>query len=216
MVNLFETIRGRRSIRSFEKHNVPMDYIYKILDAARYAPSAGNLQPWEFVIVDDEPTKQKIAEACLGQSFISNAPIVIVACADTERSGSKYGARGKAFYSVCEVSAAVENMMLAAEAFGLGTCWVGAFDENKLKYYLKLPKAVVPIAVVPVGYPLSKPSMHKKVELSNILHFGEYGRYKRIESKGIEPNPKVEHKPAPKQEAKPAVKRKKGLIDVFR
>ncbi len=212
MVNLFEAIKERRAIRHFKKDEVPREYIYKIIDAARYAPSAGNLQPWEFIVIEDQTTQEKIAHACISQKFISDAPVVIVACADTERSAVRFSGRGKMFYSVCDVSAAVENLILAAHAFGLGTCWVGGFDDKMLAHFLKLPKGVAPIAVIPLGYPASEPKPPKRTALSNILHFGEYGRYKKLHAEGLHHAEKPIEKPKPK----PEKKRKKGLIDLFR
>lgn len=169
-MNLFDTINGRRSVRSFLDKEVEQEKVEKILNAAINAPSAGNIQPWEFVIVKEKETKEKISEAALGQSFVAEAPVVVVVCADTEKSASRYGERGRDLYCIQDCATATQNLMLAAHALDLGTVWVGAFDENSLKKILNLPENIRPLAIIPVGYPAEKPSGPERTKLEEVVH----------------------------------------------
>jgi nitroreductase len=99
-MELSEAIKGRRSIRAFKKQNVPEEIVEKLINAASWAPSAGNIQPWEFVIVRKPAVKKKLAQAALNQTFIEEAPVVIVVCADEKRSAMGYGVRGKTLYCI--------------------------------------------------------------------------------------------------------------------
>ncbi len=152
-----EAIKGRRSIRRFKDSTVGKDIIEELLDAARMAPSAGNLQARDFIVVSNKITRQKLTKAALDQSFIEQAPVVIVVVANIERSSRIYRSRGE-LYAVQDATAAVMNLLLAAHSKGLGTCWVGAFDEYAVIDLLGLPHNTKPVAIIPVGYPDEKPA----------------------------------------------------------
>jgi len=169
-LELFEAIRGRRSVRRFQEKDVPQELITQLIDAARWAPSAGNLQPWEFVVVRDPELKKALARAALNQMFIAQAPVVIVVCADEIRSGSVYGPRGSTLYCIQDTAAATQNLLLAAHALGLGACWVGAFSEDEVRRVLGIPLGVRPVAIVPVGYPAERPRPPRRRELGEIIH----------------------------------------------
>lgn len=173
-MNIFDIFKSRRSIRSFKSEEVPDEYIRKILEAARWAPSAGNVQPWEFIIIRNLEIKREIARAALNQVFIEEAPVVIVVCADEARSGWAYGSRGANLYCIQDTAAATENMLLAAYALGLGACWVGAFREDEVKRILKLPRGIRPVAIVPIGYPAERPSPPPKRRLEEIVHYESF------------------------------------------
>ncbi len=170
-MDVFEAITGRRSIRAFKATDVPSETIEKLIDAARWAPSAGNIQPWEFIIVRKPEIKRKLARAALGQSFIEEAPVVIVVCADEERSARGYGVRGRTLYCIQDAAAAIQNIHLAAYALGLGTCWVGAFREEEAREALKVPEGIRPVAIIPVGYPAETPSPRSRRPLKQITHY---------------------------------------------
>ncbi|MCX9014398.1 MAG: nitroreductase family protein [Candidatus Methanoperedens sp.] len=127
-----EAIKGRRSIRKFKDDAIGEEIINELLEAAMMAPSAGNLQARDFVIVLNGMIKQKLREAALNQSFIEYAPVVIVAVANIGRSARVYGQRGE-LYAIQDATAAVMNLLLAAHSKGLGTCWVGAFEEYMVR-----------------------------------------------------------------------------------
>ena len=112
-MDIFEAIRTRRSIRAFTREEVSDREIKEILDAARWAPSAGNIQPWIFVIIRKPEMKRRLAEAALNQHFIYEAPVVIVVCADQERSGMYYGSRGANLYCIQDTAAAIQNILLS-------------------------------------------------------------------------------------------------------
>jgi len=168
-LNVFEAIKTRRSIRAFTREEISDETVEKILDAARWAPSAGNIQPWIFVIVKNPKTKRRLSEAALNQFFIEEAPVVIVVCADQERSRRGYGSRGANLYCIQDTAAATQNLLLAAHALGLGACWVGAFDEEEVKLILKMPRGVRPVAIVPIGRPAEKPRGIFKRPLSDVV-----------------------------------------------
>jgi len=169
-MDVFEAIKNRRSIRVFEAKKVSDEQVEMLIDAARHAPSAGNIQPWEFVIVRDPQIKQQLSAAALNQAFIEEAPVVIVVCANEARSNQGYGSRGVNLYCIQDTAAAIQNMLLAAHAMRLGTCWVGAFREDMARKTLKTPNHVRPVAIVPVGYPSEKPTSRRRREISEIVH----------------------------------------------
>ena len=173
-MDVFEAIKTRRSIRAFTEEEVSEEEIRKILDAARWAPSAGNIQPWIFVIVKDPERKRRLSEAALNQLFIEEAPVVIVVCADQERSGRVYGRRGSDLYCIQDTAAAIQNLLLAAHALGLGACWVGAFNEDAVRHVLNIPAGVRPVAIIPIGRPAVKPRAVFKRSLNEIVRYESF------------------------------------------
>jgi nitroreductase len=176
---VMENIMTRRSVRKFKKNDVPDDVLFNLIDAARHAPSAANKQPWAFIIVRDPKVKALLAGAAEGQDWIADAPVIIVACMDVKLAGARFGERGVKLYGIQNVAAAVENLMLAANALGLGTCWVGAFSEPKVAGPLRCPEHVRPCALIPVGWPDEAPEPPVRHELSDFVHLGAYGRTPR-------------------------------------
>lgn len=173
-MDLFETIKNRRSVRAFTQEDVSEEEVEKLIDAARWAPSAGNIQPWEFIIVRKPETKRVLSIAALHQTFIEEAPVVIVVCANQTRSGRGYGARGINLYCLQDTAAATQNMLLAAHALKLATCWVGAFKEEEARKALNLPDPVRPVAIIPVGHSTRKPMARSRIPLSKIVHYETY------------------------------------------
>jgi len=157
-MELSEAIRGRHCIRRFRPDEVEEEKVERILEAAGQAPSAGNLQARDFIVVRDSKKRRGLAEAALSQSFVSEAPLVIVVCANPGKSEARYGSRGKELYCIQDASVAVQNILLAAHSLGLGACWVGAFDENSVRGVLGIPSEIRPVAIIPVGYPAEEPS----------------------------------------------------------
>lgn len=171
---MFEAIKGRRSIRRFAPGDVKSEDLAKILEAAIWAPSAGNLQPWEFIVVRNEETKRMLARAALNQAFIAEAPVVVVVCANVERSASYYGERGRTLYCIQDTAAAIQNMLLAIHALGYGACWVGAFREDAVRKILGIPEHVRPVAIIPIGVPGERPSPPPRIPLRKVVHFEKY------------------------------------------
>jgi nitroreductase len=161
-MDVLKAIRERRSVRDFLDKEIPPAIVEQLEEALIWAPSAGNLQSREFYFVRDSAMKDRLVRAALGQRFIARAPLVVVGCADA-RISRRYGERGVFLYSVQDVSVSIMSMMLAATAVGLGTVWVGAFDEEDVAGALKLPDHLRPVAIVPVGYPKRVPSPPPRV-----------------------------------------------------
>ena len=171
-MDVFEAMEKRHSVRSFAPDkDVPDELLEELLRCACQAPSAGNVQPWRFLVVKDEGTKRKLAEAALGQAFLAEAPVVIVICADLAAHSLSYGQRGKELYSVQDTAAATENMLLAATALGLGACWVGAFREEDAVGVLHLVKDLRPMALVPVGYAAHEQEQSRKMDYKRMTTY---------------------------------------------
>jgi SagB-type dehydrogenase family enzyme len=113
----------------------------------------------------------KLGEAALDQSFIEEAPVVIVVCADENRSARRYGSRGRTLFCIQDTAAAIQNIHLTACSHGLGTCWIGAFKEDEVKTILKIPDGMRPVAIIPVGYPDESPTRPSKRPASRIVHY---------------------------------------------
>lgn len=169
-MEVLEAIKGRRSIRAFKNQDISDEVVEILIDAARWAPSAGNIQPWEFVIVRKPEIKKRLVEAALGQSFIEEAPVVIVVCANENRSSQGYGVRGKTLYCLQDTAAAIQNILLVAYSLGLGTCWIGAFNEEEAREILKIPNEVRPIGIVSVGYPAESPPPRSRRPTPYVVH----------------------------------------------
>jgi len=163
-------IRKRRSIRSYQDREVEEATLNQVLEAARLAPSANNRQEWKFVVVREKVIKQRLAEAANGQTFVAQAPVVIVACATESQSVMMCG---QPRYTV-DVSIAVAFMVLQAAALGLGTCWIGAFDETTVKNILRVPENIRVVAITPLGYPTGEYPSRPRKELSQITSFETY------------------------------------------
>jgi len=168
-MSILKVIKNRRSIRKFQQKEISKEIIDKLIEALIWAPSAGNLQSRKFYFVFNEKIKEDLSKASRDQwSFIAKAPLVIVGCTD-EKKVEYYGERGKNLYSICDASVSIQNMMLLAHEQGLGTVWVGAFDEKEVGKILNLSDKLHPIVIVPVGYPVEKPSAPPRVSKSEAI-----------------------------------------------
>lgn len=169
-MDVFEAIKNRRSIRTFQGKAVSEEIVERLIDAARHAPSAGNIQPWEFVIVRKTQMKKQLSVAALNQTFIEEAPVVIVVCANEALSDQGYGSRGVNLYCIQDTAAATENILLAAYAMGLGACWIGAFKEQLVRNALNTPTHVRPVAIIPVGYSSERSTSRRRRPIREIVH----------------------------------------------
>jgi nitroreductase len=169
-MDLLEIIKNRRSIRSYKKRDLPQETIDMLLEAARWAPSAGNVQPWAFVVASSQKMKQNLSTAAFGQKALEEASIVIVVCADEKLAEQSYGKRGKSLLCLQDTAAATQNILLTAYSLGLGSCWVGAFKEDEVRRVIKAPKQMRPIALIPVGYPNEAPPATSRRPVSEIMH----------------------------------------------
>jgi len=175
-MNVFDCIFNRRGVRSFKREPVDDKLIGVMLYSATQAPSAGNTQEWQFVVVKDAEMRKKLADAALRQGFIAEAPVVIVVCADLEKISMRFGKRGEALYGVQDTANATMLMMLAAHALGLSTCWVGAFDEDAVSHVVELPEKFKPVAIVPVGYALESPEKPERIPFETLASVNAFGK----------------------------------------
>ena len=171
-MDFWQVIESRRSIRRFDPAaDVPPEMVERLLSAAILAENAGNRQPWHFYVVRDPEMRQGLVAAAHGQGFISQAPVAIVVCADAEQSAGRYGQRGRELYCLQDTAAAVDHILLAAVALGLGSCWVGAFDEGEAARVLDLPDHHRPVAILPIGKPAEAPAPRPRQPLKEVATY---------------------------------------------
>lgn len=169
-MDILELIKQRRSIRSFKSDEIPKEDIDKLLEAAQWAPSAGNRQPVEIVIIQSLSQKEKLVANALDQRFIQEAPLVLVVCADLNRSSARYGERGSTLYAIQDAAAATQNILLAATAMGYGSVWIGAFLESDVAKTLELPSNVRPLSIIPIGKTDKTPVSPRRRSLTDFVH----------------------------------------------
>lgn len=168
-MDVLTAIKGRRSIRKYKDKPVEEEKLLKVLEAARLSPSARNRQDWKFIVVKDSETRRKLTEA-IGQPFVGEAPIIIVSCG-IEPEGVMKG--GQPRYTV-DLSIATAYMILEAYEQGLGTCWLGSYDEEKVKGVLGIPDSVRVVAITPLGYPDEEPAPRPRKELDEIVSYDKF------------------------------------------
>ncbi|MCL2491874.1 MAG: nitroreductase family protein [Coriobacteriia bacterium] len=166
-MDFFDTVNERRSIRHFTDDPVSRDDIEMILKAGITAPSAGNVQPWRFVVVKSDQARARLA-AALDQKWAAAAPVSIVVCVDPRPSRGRYGDRGALLYSIQDAAAATQNMLLACVACGLASCWIGAFDEDAIRTSLGIKKPITPVAILPIGYSAQASGKQARRPLSEV------------------------------------------------
>lgn len=174
-MDVFECIQSRRSVRNYSSRKISFDDLTRIIEAGTKAPSAGNLQDYRFIIVNDRAKIDLLAEHCNEQFWIASAPLLIVVCVDTEKTEAYYGLRGQRLYATQNVAAAAQNILLAAHALGIGSCWVGAFNEEFVSDEFGIPSKVRPQVIISLGY--ADGPLDPKVEndISSMVFFNKYG-----------------------------------------
>ncbi len=181
------TIRLRRSVRRYRPDPVPRELIERVMDAARWAPSAVNMQPWQFVVLTDPERRRALAKSTgiagvVLQSHVAEAPVLIALCGDERRSS----------WYIHDCCLASQNLMLAATALGLGTCWIGLFDEAKVWQALGLPEGMRVVGLITLGYPLHEyQPPTPRLPLDSIVHWESFsrgdkgGRTKALRQRGM-------------------------------
>ena len=164
-MSLLDVILSRRSIRRYENKQIPKDILDKIIEAGRQSPSAVNKQPYHFVIVTDYEIKKKLKS--LLSRFLEKAPVTIVGCANT-----KAILTGK--WATVDATIALENMVLGAWSLGVGSCWIGSFNEQKVKETLKIPQKWKVVALVTFGYPSETPKPKKKKPADELFSLNQF------------------------------------------
>jgi len=170
--NFLNLVKKRRSIRSYENTAVEKEKLEYILEAFRLAPSAKNLQPWKLVVVTDKAIMQELVPACRNQAFIVEAPIIIAVCVKEEEAYATMG--GYLNSSPVDVGISFEHLMLAAAEQGLGSCWIGAFDEKAVGKVIGVPENVRVVALTPIGYPNDQGRERKRKSIEEIVSYNKY------------------------------------------
>ncbi len=172
MWDFFETVRHRHSIRRYQSDMpVEREKLHAVLEMACAAPSAGDLQAYRIVVVSNAQKRAALAQSADGQAFIADAPICLVFCADPARSASEYGERGRTLYAVQDTTIAAAYTQLAIVAAGMGSTWVGNFDEEGVKEILSLDEALTPIAMLSLGYPAELPEPTPRRRLDDLIQY---------------------------------------------
>jgi nitroreductase len=169
-MEFFEVISTRRSTRAWQARDVERDRLEKVLAVANMAPSAGDLQAYEIVVVRHATTKASLAAAAHDQAFIAEAPVVLVFFADPSRSAARYEARGERLFSIQDATIAASHAQLAATALGLASCWVGSFDDRRMAQTLGAPAEIRPVCMLAIGYAAERPERTSRRPLSDLTH----------------------------------------------
>jgi nitroreductase len=164
-MDVLEAISIRRSVRKYGSEAIDEGHLGQILEAARLAPSAGNRQPWRFVIVEDKNLKEKVSVAANRQTFLKDASVIVVAATDPDAS---------ARWHEKDTMIALEHVVLAATSLGYGTCWIGAFDETEVKRLLKIPERIRVVALLPIGVSNEKPEARPRKDFHEIFYKNEW------------------------------------------
>lgn len=168
-----DAIKARRSIRKFQNKQIPKEKLDKILDSGRLAPSASNRQAWKFVIVQDSVIRKKLAIASRNQIFVGEASAIIIA---VSLNPDYVMSCGVPSYAV-DISTALDHMMLSAVEEGLGTCWIGAFNQQNVKDILCIPDDYKVVALLPIGYPAENPEPRPRKSLNQIICYEKFSDY---------------------------------------
>lgn len=171
-MSIMKVMWDRRSIRRYKKDSIPEDVLLRVLEAARIAPSGSNRQPWKFIIVKDNTLKEKLARASAKQFFMAEAPVIIVGCGFPDNSYPHMGRYMKSW--PVDVTIALEHLILQAQEEGLGTCWIGAFEEEEVKSILNIPEDVRVLALTPLGYPAETPKFRGRKSLEEIISYDRW------------------------------------------
>ncbi|HOX08746.1 MAG TPA: nitroreductase family protein [Planctomycetota bacterium] len=166
-MDVLDAIRARRSVRAYRDTPVPDEVLARVLEAARLAPSARNRQEWRFIAVRDEATRRALAEAAKGQTWVAEAPVCLAFCATEDQYVMSCGQKA----GTVDVSAALAYVTLAAAAEGLGTCWLGAFYEDRVKAILGAPAGARVVGMTPLGYPAENPPPRPRKPAGDVISF---------------------------------------------
>lgn len=171
-----EAIRARRTVRAYRPDPVPPELLAQVLDAARWAPTSGNAQPWEFVRVVTPSVRAALVASTYGgyartapaQGWLAEAPELLVVCVNALRTAARYGDEGRA-YARLDVAAAIQNMLVAATALGLGAAWIGGFRHAEAAAALQLDRDLEPLGLVALGFAREQPPEPYRLPLERIL-----------------------------------------------
>jgi len=173
-MDLFETIEGRRSVRKYKPKPIKRQLTKKLLNAACWAPSGGNIQPWKFIVVEDRTTLEMVRKISPG--YFGETPLAILVCSDKAKAHKVGGILGRDYLSIADCAMATQNMLLAAHALGLGTCVVKSFSHAAMKEILEIPEGIEPELLVVVGYPRASPAPPRRIPLKENTYLNKFGQ----------------------------------------
>ncbi len=185
-MNVFETISKLRVVRKYQDKGVDEKVVGLILYSATHAISAGNLQPWEFIVVDNFEIKKKLAHAALKLEHVAKAPLCIIVGTDLQKVALKYGKRGELIYAIEDAVQASQIILLTATALGLGGDLIRAFDEEEVKAIIGFPDNVRPVAIITLGYPAEEGEERQKIPFENLTYMNRYGNELRLENETLQ------------------------------
>ncbi len=171
-MEFYDVIKKRRSVRKYRKDRIPDNVLRRILEAGRIAPSAKNIQPWKFIVIKDEERKKKVADACKKQMWMADADVIVCGCAIEEIAYGKMGGYMSSY--PVDLAIAMDHIILAATDEGLGTCWIGAFDEKEVKKVLNIPEDIRVVALTPIGFPAEEPKDRGRKPFEEVFTFETY------------------------------------------
>ena len=174
-MDILDLVKKRRHIHFFDSEPISNETLGTLFEAARWAPSAGNLQPWEIILINSEEDKDRLVGALKKKEYIRSAPVILIFCADLNRTRERYGERGTSLYVIQDVTAAIQNVLLTATALGLGSGWVGDFDEEAIADLFRLPPNVRPLALIMIGKTNEYPIPPSRRKIQDFTHMGFFG-----------------------------------------
>jgi nitroreductase len=173
-MDVFEAIERRRSVRKYKSISVERELTEKLLSAACWAPSGGNIQPWKFIVVEDRTTLEMVRKISPG--YFGETPLAILVCSDKMKAYKKGGTLGRDYLSVADCAMATQNILLAAYALGLGTCVVKSFSHAAMKEILEIPEGIEPELLVVVGYQDEASAAPRRTPLKEITYLNRFGQ----------------------------------------
>ena len=185
-MELDQVLKERKSVRRFKKLDVPWYLITECLEAATLAPNSGNVQNWRFIVVRNPQNRDVVIKCCEEQYWMLHAPVLLVVCSDLTKIRRLFSIRGEALYSVQNCAAAMENLILKAHELGLGSTWIGAFDETKINAALNITGDVRAQAIIALGYSDEIEEKAKREPLDNVVSFEHYGQ-RQDTTRGVYP-----------------------------
>ena len=171
-MSVFEAIMNRKSIRVYKNDPIPQEVLIRVLEAARWAPSGKNLQPWKFIVVRDKDLREKLATASAQQHFMAEAPVIVVACGYPDECYARMGRYMKS-WSV-DVAIALEHLILQAQEEGLGTCWIGGFSQENARKIVDIPDKYKVVTVMPIGYPVEETAPRPRKPIEEVVCYEKF------------------------------------------
>jgi nitroreductase len=169
-MDFLELVASRYSVRSYESRPVEQDKLDRVLEAVRLAPSGSNRQPWKFVVVRDPEVRRQLMPACMNQPHIAQAPVVIAGVGLMPERMMHCDIPG----DPVDLSIAMDHLTLAATSEGLGTCWIGAFDQDKVRQVLGIPESAKVVEVMTLGYPADEPRAKSRKSMDEIVCYDRW------------------------------------------